>query len=313
MKPGGPLAQALGQARALEAPELEAPGLDSRPLRESTPAVESAAVESAAVESAPPAESTAVESAAMAAASTSPSSAAHGDVDEIMHMLEGHGMVERSTDRTKEWVPKKQARGERQRVGLSMVAVWVLGIAAVAGAFYGYQRYLAHRHAKGADEYARARALIDRGDHTDLVQAEVLLRKAYELDPRNARYVDALLMGLSQRSLEGGAVEASALRPIIRRATKMKVASAHVDTATALVALEEGRLTDAQAALKRAAQVQQDAPVRYMVGRLFQRLGRTMPLGTCAARMGSSDSGRPLRWRLRKSMPALANLSVRPP
>lgn len=207
------------------------------------------------------------------------------DVDQVIRTLEAQGLFERQDGAEQAWTARKDVPRQGTRLGRTMTVLWALGIAAAVGGYFGFQAWIASRHAQANVLLAEAEAHALAGEHKDLVDAERKLRFARDLHPHEARVMQTLLFVQAERALEEGAFEPGFLRATIARAEADKIAGPELSIAKAIVAQAESAHDDAAKLLADAQKVApKDGRVLYAAGRIAQRLGdeRALELLTAA-------------------------------
>jgi tetratricopeptide (TPR) repeat protein len=195
-------------------------------------------------------------------------------VDGVLQVLQRQGLFEPPRTEPAEWATGKESGKVGNRVGRTLVVLWVLAMLLAAGGWYGWNRWVQHQHRQADARIAEARELARAGDHEDLVDAERLLRKARDLHPRDQEGPQLLLMVHAQRALEDGAFEPGYLRPTIARAERREADAASIAAAEAVLLASQGKLDEARKHLDRALEANKDEPfLQYIAGRLEQRLG----------------------------------------
>ncbi len=196
------------------------------------------------------------------------------DVDGVLRMLEREGIFEAPTGAAAQWATRKEAARSATRIGRVLLGAWVAALLLAAGGWFGWQKWVEHRHQEAARLVEEAGAKALEGDHADLVDAERNLRVARDLDPHTAVGPAEMIFVHAQRALEDGAFEPGYLRPSIRRGERMEVEAGRVNAANAVLAAAEGDMDGAREQLRAALEASpEDAAVLYIAGRIKQRLG----------------------------------------
>jgi len=198
------------------------------------------------------------------------------DVDGVLGMLRREGFFEEPVDgAVPGWASRKELARARTRTRGAFAVAWGVAVVAVAGAFYGWSRYVEGRHAEAARLRDQAAAAALGGSHEDLLAAERALRLARDLDPNDTEGPGALLFVHGQRALEDGQFEAGYLRPSIARAERMDADPAMQHAARAVLYAADRDYAAVQKELAQAVEARGDDPrIQYLAGRLGQRLGR---------------------------------------
>lgn len=196
------------------------------------------------------------------------------DPDELLAMLAREGIFEPPSGEAAMWLPAKEAKVERQRVGLWLGLAWVLALGLAGGGYYGWTQFVAHRHVEAARLTELARTEAWRGDHERLVDAERHLREARDLDSNATAGATLLLFVHSQLALEDGSFDVGFMAPSLARGERMHAEEGYLAAARAVVALGGDDLTGARTNVEAALAVADgDAAILYVVGRCEQRLG----------------------------------------
>ncbi len=196
------------------------------------------------------------------------------DIDRNLAVLEELGIFEPPHAEPKAAPGTVEVERAGTRMGLVLAAAWVLALGLAGGGYYGWQQWIAHRHAEASRMVEWARGETRAGEHRGLVGAERQLLAARELDPHRGEIMTALIFVHAQRSFEDGAFEPGYLRRTIARARTVDAAPVAVAAAEAVLLAADG---DAQAGLTKMRAAVQTAPnhpmVLYLAGRFEQRLG----------------------------------------
>ncbi len=198
------------------------------------------------------------------------------DVDAILTMLEEERIFEPPTGEPAVWAEKAQIERGGTRVGRFLIGLWVLGVLAAGGGYYGFQEFTRRPQLEAARLRDEAEALGLRGDDADLDRAMQLLDRADELQPTAVEASAIRLALLSEQALESGGVDRSLLRAAVDRAERARADGALVGVGRAVVAYAEARASRVIELLGEGGSVEEsrDAWVMYLRGRLLHRLGR---------------------------------------
>ena len=196
------------------------------------------------------------------------------DVDAVLGMLRERNLFEEAEGPPQAWASAKEARAPKTRTLGFHIATWVIGLAVIAGAWFGYQYWIGAQEKEAATLAERAIADARRGDHENLVDAERNLRRARELHPLAPSGPDTLLFVHGQRALEDGSFQAGYLRPSLDLARRVELESPRITATEAVLAYAEGDAEEGAEALEAAREAAgDDAESLYLIGRLEQRLG----------------------------------------
>lgn len=197
------------------------------------------------------------------------------DVNGILTMLEDAKIFEPPSRATEAvWARRGDTIKSGSRIGRALMVVWGLAVVLAVGGYFGWQYYVAKRHAEAAALLAQARREAQTGDHASLVDAERHLRFARDLNPHDANVPTLLLFVQAQRALEEGSFDAGYLTPTVNAARHAHSDAAYIAIAQAVLKAAE---TDTAAARESIATALRgrasDAFILYLAGRLEQRLG----------------------------------------
>lgn len=197
------------------------------------------------------------------------------DPEHVVAMLKSHGLIEPTQAEPTVWPTRAEVPKTGTRVRGAMTAVWLTTLVLCAGGWFGWQQWVAHRHAEAHALVTQARSAAWNGDYSTLLDAERALRKARELHPRSTEVPTLELFVQAVRVVENGSREPSGLRAALARADKLGADAAYVSVARALLAAYTGAAAELATRLPPAQQAAGAAPeLAYLVGRLEQRLGQ---------------------------------------
>jgi tetratricopeptide (TPR) repeat protein len=208
-------------------------------------------------------------------------SASHlaADADEALALVQRLGLFEESAGPAAAWSSQNEVAARGTPLRNVLIGLWAFTLVACVGGYFGWQAFVANRHAKAAQWVDEAHALMLRGDHGALVDAERLLRLAREKHPASQAVPREALLLQVQRVLEDGERDLAALRSAFARARAAGVTGPVVSMATAVLSGFSGELAARDRALGEVlAGVQGDARLLYLVGRFEQRAGRAEAL-----------------------------------
>jgi tetratricopeptide (TPR) repeat protein len=197
------------------------------------------------------------------------------DADAALALVKGYGLFEEPRATSAEWAREDEVEPKGTRVRNALIGLWVFTLASSVGGYFGWQAFVEQRHAKAAAWVQDARALMLRGDHAGLVDAERLLRLAREQHPASSDIpLEALLLQV-ERVLEDGERDLAALKMALGRAPVSTDGKAAQDVATAVIAAFGGDRPTRDKLLEQAlAAAPGDARRLHLLGRLEERLGR---------------------------------------
>ncbi|MCC7535676.1 MAG: tetratricopeptide repeat protein [Deltaproteobacteria bacterium] len=205
------------------------------------------------------------------------------DPDDILAMLAREGIFEppNAVEQATPWT-----KPVREKTGLVRVFVfaWVLVAAAIGGGFFGYTKWIEHKHTTAAAMVAQARRDAWNGDHKALVDAERQLVLARDAHPRSEEAIGLLALVQALRSLDDGGFDTGFMRGTLHTADQMGVKpgqgrrqgvpDAYVFVARAVLAAAERREAEARPLLQQASRIApRDGAVLYVSARLAQRFG----------------------------------------
>jgi Tfp pilus assembly protein PilF len=210
------------------------------------------------------------------------------DADEALQLIDRLGMFERSAGPPAAWSSKHEVERKGTRLRNSLIGIWVVTLALSGGGYYGWRAFVAQRHAHAAQLVSDAGALMLRGDHGALVDAERMLRLAREQHPALLAIPREALLLQAQRVLEDGERDLAALKSALTKVDRMLERSPAAEKAEAkkladpvrslAAAVLSGFSGEPAARDKALAEVlagaQADARLLYLVGRFEQRAGR---------------------------------------
>lgn len=169
-------------------------------------------------------------------------------------------------------------------LGKTFAGIAITTLLLFGGGYFGWQQWIAHRHAGAAELVAQARAAAFDGDHARLVEAERLLQQARHNHPRSAAVPPAELFVHAQRVLESGGQNLGALRSALSRAERLNAGAGHLALARAVLSVYSGDEAEAQPLIEQAlAAAKGDPALLYAIGRLQQRLGHAEALAQLRA------------------------------
>lgn len=196
------------------------------------------------------------------------------DVDAVLGMLREQKLFEEPDGEPRAWASASASKPVQTKTLGFHIAVWVLGVGVVAGAWFGYQYWIGQQEAEAAQLAAGAAEDALRGDHENLIDAERNLRKARELHPLQQEGPNTLLFVHAQRALEDGSFQPGYLRPSLDLADRVGVDGPRVKATRAVLLYAEGDTEAGEEALSAAREAAaDDAASLYLIGRLEQRLG----------------------------------------
>ena len=210
------------------------------------------------------------------------------DADEALQLIDRLGLFERSASPAAAWSGKHDVEAKGTRLRNALIGIWVLTLALCGGGYFGWQAFVAHRHARAAQLVTEARALMLRGDHGALVDAERMLRVAREQHPASLAIPREALLLQAQRVLEDGERDLAALRsaqatferlfarlPAAEQKNAATLADPVRSLATAVMSGFSGEPVARDQALAAVLSgAAADARLLYLVGRFEQRAGR---------------------------------------
>jgi tetratricopeptide (TPR) repeat protein len=197
------------------------------------------------------------------------------DADEALALVQRLGLFEGSSGPAAAWSSQADVEPRGQRLRNALIGLWAFTLVACVAGYFGWQAFVADRHAKAAQWVDEAHALTLRGDHGALVDAERLLRLAREKHPASKDIPREALLLQVQRVLEDGERDLAALRSAFARARAAGVTGPVVSMATAVLSGFSGETAARDRALAEVlSSVQGDARLLYLVGRYEQRAGR---------------------------------------
>jgi tetratricopeptide (TPR) repeat protein len=208
-------------------------------------------------------------------------SAAHlpADADEAFALVQRFGLFEANAGPAAVWSTQNDVTARGTPLRNALIGLWAFTLLACVGGYFGWQAFVAKRHAMAAQWVEEAHGMMLRGDHGALVDAERLLRLAREKHPASQAVPREALLLQVQRVLEDGERDLAALRSAFARARAAGVTGPVVSMATAVLSGFSGELAARDRALGEVlAGVQGDARLLYLVGRFEQRAGRAEAL-----------------------------------
>jgi tetratricopeptide (TPR) repeat protein len=197
------------------------------------------------------------------------------DAESAFALVKGYGLFEEPRGASAEWAREDEVEPKGTRVRNALIGLWVFTLACSVGGYFGWQAFVEQRHAKAAAWVQDARALMLRGDHAGLVDAERLLRLAREQHPASTDIpLEALLLQV-ERVMEDGERDLAALKLALGRAPVSTDGKAAQNVATAVIAAFGGDRPTRDKLLEQAlAGAPGDARRLHLLGRLEERLGR---------------------------------------
>ncbi len=196
------------------------------------------------------------------------------NVDAVLGMLRQQRLFEEPDGEPRAWASASASKPVQTKTLGFHIAVWVLGVGVVAGAWFGYQYWIGEQEKEAAQLASGAAEDALRGDHENLIDAERNLRKARELHPLQQEGPNTLLFVHGQRALEDGSFQPGYLRPSLDLAGRVGVDGPRVKATRAVLLYAEGNSEEGEEALNAAREAAaDDAASLYLIGRLEQRLG----------------------------------------
>jgi thioredoxin-like negative regulator of GroEL len=193
----------------------------------------------------------------------------------LLEMLRARGIFEPPQASSPVWTGQHELPRTGTRLRNTLITAWATTLVLSGAGYFGWQQWVAHRHADAAQLVAEAKADAFEGDYAKLIDAERLLRLARDKHPRSLEVPKLELFVHAERVLESGSNDLSSLRASLLRAEHVHVDQAYLAAARAVVALHMGTPSEAEAALKAALDVAKGEPeLLYIAGRLQQRLGQ---------------------------------------
>jgi tetratricopeptide (TPR) repeat protein len=161
------------------------------------------------------------------------------------------------------------------RAGRVVAAVAVLALLLGGGGwYYARAQQFAQRRAAAATLVASVQAEVRDGDQASLLAAEAHLREVASIAPMDAATASVAAWLATQRALEDGAGDVRGLRASLESARAAGADDAAVAAAGAVLAALDGNVDEARRLREAAVTARpRDALVRYVAGRLAQRLG----------------------------------------
>jgi len=197
------------------------------------------------------------------------------DADAVFEVVKRSGLFEESRAAGPQWALESEVEPRGTRVRNALIGLWAFTLVCSVGGYFGWQAFVGQRHAKAAAWVQEARALMQRGDHAGLVDAERLLRLAREQHPASTDVpLEALVLQV-ERVMEDGERDLAALKSALGRAPVSTDGKAAQDVATAVISAFGGDKVTRDKLLDQAlASAQGDARRLHLLGRLEERLGR---------------------------------------
>ncbi len=197
------------------------------------------------------------------------------DADAALDLVRRYGLFEEGSAGGAQWAAAHEVEPRGTRVRNALIGLWVFTLLASIGGYFGWQAFVQQRHARAAAWIHDARALMLRGDHAGLVDAERLLRLAREQHPASPEIpLEALILQV-ERVLEDGERDLAALKIALSRAPLTTDGKSAQATASAVIAAFGGDRTLRDKLLDEAlATAPNDARRLHLLGRLEERLGR---------------------------------------
>jgi tetratricopeptide (TPR) repeat protein len=197
------------------------------------------------------------------------------DAEQALRLAQQLGLFEYERSPAATWSGKHEVTAKGTRLRNALIGIWVVTLLLCGGGYFGWQAFVAHRHARAAQLVSDAQKLMLRGDHGALVDAERMLRVAREQHPASISVPREALLLQVQRVLEDGERDLAALRSAFARARVAKVTGPVLSLATAVLSGFSGEPVARDLALAEVLAVAQaDARLLYLVGRFEQRAGR---------------------------------------
>jgi tetratricopeptide (TPR) repeat protein len=197
------------------------------------------------------------------------------DAEQALRLAQQLGLFELERSPAAAWSGKHEVTAKGTRLRNALIGIWVVTLLLCGGGYFGWQAFVAHRHARAAQLVRDAQNLMLRGDHGALVDAERVLRVAREQHPASVSVPREALLLQVQRVLEDGERDLAALRSAFARARVAKVTGPVLSLATAVLSGFSGEPVARDRALAEVlAAAQADARLLYLVGRFEQRAGR---------------------------------------
>jgi tetratricopeptide (TPR) repeat protein len=197
------------------------------------------------------------------------------DAEQALRLAQQLGLFEHERSPAAAWSGKHEVTARGTRLRNALIGIWVVTLLLCGGGYYGWQAFVAHRHARAGQLVSDAQKLMLQGDHGALVDAERMLRMAREQHPASVSVPREALLLQVQRVLEDGERDLAALRSAFARARVAKVTGPVLSLATAVLSGFSGEPVARDRALAEVlAAAQADARLLYLVGRFEQRAGR---------------------------------------
>ena len=240
------------------------------------------------------------------------------DAERDFELVQRLGLFEASSRPAAAWSDKAEVPVRGTRLRNALIGLWVTTLALCVGGYFAWNAFVEQRHARAAKLVDDAHALMLRGDHGALVDAERMLRLAREQHPASTATPREALLLQVQRVLEDGERDLAALRTAAaslsitldraQSGEERDRASAQAVPVRALATAVMSGFSGEPAARDKAlaevlAAAQADARFLYLVGRFEQRAGR----GDAQAHLQAAAKAEP---KLVPAQLALAELAL---
>jgi len=196
------------------------------------------------------------------------------DPEQVLTLVRQLGLFEDPSGQPEAWVERRDLEPRGQRVRGALFWLWGVSLLLCVGGYFGWNAFVARRHAAAESLVAEARQLMSQGDHAALVDAERLLRLAREQHPASVTVSEEALYVQLQRVLEDGERDTAALRTAYARAHASQVTGPAMALANLLLSAAVADTAGRDRALNEVfAMAKGDARTLYLVGRAEERMG----------------------------------------